>query len=109
MNEKRGRITFSIRENLNKEDFDDKLNNIRNKIEKEQGIQFIDYKDKDKRKKIGKYIPSLVKWDNNLSSHYKTEGNEKMTIIKGKNNLKKGEKITEINIDHNYKRSNKKK
>ena len=99
-NEKRGRITFSIRENLNKEDFDDKLNNIRNKIEKEQGIQFIDYKDKDKRKKIGKYIPSLVKWDNNLSSHYKTEGNEKMTIIKGKNNLKKGEKITEINIDH---------
>ena len=116
--EKRGRITFSIRENLNKEDFDDKLNNIRNKIEKdnirnkiekEQGIQFIDYKDKDKRKKIGKYIPSLVKWDNNLSSHYKTEGNEKMTIIKGKNNLKKGEKITEINIDHNYKRSNKKK
>ena len=32
-----------------------------------------------------------------------------MTIIKGKNNLKKGEKITEINIDHNYKRSNKKK
>lgn len=33
-----------------------------------------------------------------------------MTIIKGKNNmLKKGEKITEINIDHNYKRSVKKK
>jgi len=109
-NDKRGRITFSIRENLKKEDFDDKLNNIRNKIEKEQGIQFIDYKDKDKRKKIGKYIPSLIKWDNNLSSQYKTEGNEKMTIIKGKNNmLKKGEKITEINIDHNYKRSVKKK
>ena len=30
-------------------------------------------------------------------------------IIKGNNYLKKGDKITEINIDHNYKRSSKKK
>ena len=106
--DKKGKITFSIRENFNKEEFDDKLNKIRNKIEKEQGIKFTDYYDKDKRKKIGKVLPSNIKWDNNLASHYKTELNEK-NIIKGNNYLKKGDKITEINIDHNYKRSSKKK
>ena len=47
-----------------------------------------------------------MKWDNNLSNLFKTEGNEKMSIIKGRKNfLKKGEKISDINVDHNYKRN----
>ena len=54
-------------------------------------------------------IPSSMKWDNNLSNLFKTEGNEKMSIIKGRKNfLKKGEKISDINVDHNYKRNIKK-
>ena len=105
---KKGRILFSIRENYTKGEFDNKLNNIRNKIEKEQGIKFIDY-NQDKRKKNANAIPSSMKWDNNLSNLFKTEGNEKMRIIKGRKNfLKKGEKISDINVDHNYKRNIKK-
>ena len=32
-------------------------------------------------------IPSSMKWDNNLSNLFKTEGNEKMSIIKGRKNF----------------------
>ena len=41
----------------------------------------------EKKIKYDNAIPSSMKWDNNLSNLFKTEGNEKMNIFKRRKNF----------------------